>query len=110
MRRSLKLSVAGSQAGWVAQNYITDDTEALDARANQAFIDAVARTPRKRRVRQAWRFRPTRRQLNLLKLSLVMATPAGSEEAEELTQIISRMRGHVRQGQVVPDPAKPEPA
>ena len=39
----LKLSVAGSQAGWVAQNFITDDTEALDSRATQAFSDASAR-------------------------------------------------------------------
>ena len=37
----LKLGVAGSQAGWVAQNFITDDTEALDARGTQQLADAT---------------------------------------------------------------------
>src|SRR5262245_8181192 len=38
----LKLGVSGSQAGWVAQNFITDDTEALDARGTQQLADAGA--------------------------------------------------------------------
>ena len=42
-----------------------------------------------------------RRQLDLLKVSLVLATPADPKEAEELTQLVSRMRAHLRQGQVV---------
>src|SRR5712671_429608 len=46
----LKLGVEQNQAGWVQQNFITDDTEALGARANQRYIDAIARavkeTPR----------------------------------------------------------------
>jgi len=32
-----------------------------------------------------------RRQLNLLKLSLVMATPSDPKEAEELTTIMARL-------------------
>ena len=40
---SLKLGIQASQAGWVQQTYITDDTEALAARANQAANDAGAR-------------------------------------------------------------------
>ena len=39
----LKLGIASAQAGWVAQNFITDDTEALDARATQAAADATAK-------------------------------------------------------------------
>ena len=39
----LKLGTEGSQAGWVSETYITDDTSALNARANQRFIDAMAR-------------------------------------------------------------------
>ena len=38
-----KLSVEANQAGWVQQNFITDDTEALEARVNQRYTDAVAR-------------------------------------------------------------------
>jgi peptidyl-dipeptidase A len=34
-----------------------------------------------------------RRQLNLLKVSLVLATPGRSEGREELTRLVSSMRG-----------------
>src|SRR5437763_5935490 len=77
----LRLGVEQNQAGWVQQNFITDDTEALSARANQRFIDTVARF-----AKQATRYdhvevpADQRRQLNLLKLSLVMATPADAKE------------------------------
>src|ERR671918_761707 len=38
----LKLGIEASQAGWVQQNFITADTEALGARANQRYIDTIA--------------------------------------------------------------------
>ena len=38
-----RLALDGSRAGWVAQNFITVDTEAMDARATQAFSDAASR-------------------------------------------------------------------
>src|SRR3954469_7685242 len=38
-----KLGVEANQAGWVQQNFITDDTEALQARVNQRVTDAIAR-------------------------------------------------------------------
>src|SRR5262245_31007215 len=72
----LKLGVEASQAGWVQQTFITDDTDALTARTNQRYIDAVARF-----VKDATRFdkldlpADQRRQLNVLKTSLVMVTP-----------------------------------
>ena len=59
-----------------AANFITDDTEALSALANRRYIDAVARF-----AKGATAFDKVtvpadqRRQLNLLKLSLVMARP-----------------------------------
>ena len=49
-----------------------------------------------------------RRQLNLLKVSLVMATPADPKEAEELTKLVSSMRGVYGKGKWCPDPAKPD--
>src|SRR3954470_14069277 len=39
----LKLGILESQAGWVAQNFITDDTEGISARINQQYIDAIAK-------------------------------------------------------------------
>src|SRR5678815_4191464 len=37
-----KLALEASQAGWVSETYITDDTSALFARANQRYIDKTA--------------------------------------------------------------------
>src|SRR5207249_4311444 len=39
----LRLSTASSQAAWVSENFITDDTQAINARENQRLIDAMAR-------------------------------------------------------------------
>jgi peptidyl-dipeptidase A len=105
----LKLSVSGSQAGWVAQNFITDDTEALDARGTQQLADAGAKF-----AKESTRFDKVqlpsdqRRQLDVLKVSLVLATPADAKEAEEVTQLNSRMRAAYGKGKWCPDPAKPD--
>src|ERR1041384_4527975 len=40
---TLKLGIEQGRAGWVQQTYITDDTEALSARATQAAVDAGVR-------------------------------------------------------------------
>src|SRR5947207_14730253 len=83
----LKLGVEANQGGWVQQNFITDDTDALAARSNQRYIDAIARF-----VKDATRFdrldlaADERRQLNVLKTSLVMVDPSAPNEAEAHTQ------------------------
>jgi peptidyl-dipeptidase A len=98
-RTMLKLGVQQNQAGWVGQTYITDDTEALNARLNQQYIDAVAGF-----AKAATRFdhvdlpADPRRQINLLKTSLVMATPAAPAEAEELTTIMARLEASYGKG------------
>src|SRR4051812_28067795 len=38
-----RLQIEQNQAGWVQQNFITDDTEALQARVNQRVTDAIAK-------------------------------------------------------------------
>ncbi len=105
----LRLGIEAAQAGWVAQNFITDDTEALDARATQEVIEAVARY-----AKEAAAFNGVevpaddRRQLDLLKLSLSMVTPADPGEATELTKIVSRLRSTYGRGKWCADPAKPQ--
>ena len=94
-----RLGVEQGQAGWVYSTYITSDSEALNARANQHFIEAVARS-----AKDATKFdRVTlpddlRREMNLLKLSLVMVTPSDPKEAEELTRIAASMEGAYGRG------------
>jgi peptidyl-dipeptidase A len=105
----LKLNVEGSQAGWVSETYITDDTSALNAKSNQRLIEATERYSK-----DAVKFDKVdvppdlRRQLNLLKLSLVMATPSDSKESEELTKIAANLDGEYGKGKWCPDPNKPE--
>jgi peptidyl-dipeptidase A len=105
----LKLSVAGSQAGWVQQTYITDDTEALSARANQEYADTNARF-----AKEATRFDKVdvpadqRRQLNVLKVSLVLAPPSDAKLSEELSKIMARLESTYGKGKWCPDPAKPD--
>jgi peptidyl-dipeptidase A len=99
-----RLGIAASQAGWVAQNFITEDTEALDARATQELTDAIARF-----AKDSTRFGETavspveRRQLALLRNALVLATPANPAEAEEVTRLNSRMRSTYGRGKFCPD-------
>jgi peptidyl-dipeptidase A len=103
-----RLGVEQSRAGWVQQTFITDDTEALSARANQLAIDAAARF-----AKDAVKFDKVdvateqRRQLTLLKVGLVMATPADPKESEQLTKTMARLESAYGKGKWCPDPNKP---
>ncbi len=100
----LQLGISLNQAGWVQQNFITVDTEGINARANKAFIEAVAKY-----AKDAVKFQglelpaDQRRQLDLLRLSLVMAAPSDQKEATELTTIAARMDGAHGRGKWCPD-------
>src|SRR5262245_30965112 len=104
----LRLGVAQSRTGWVQQTYITDDTEAIAARANQEYLDAAARL-----AKEATRFdridvpADQRRQLTLLKVALVVATPANPADSDELAKIIARLESAYGKGKWCPDPDKP---
>ena len=106
--RLLQLAVGLNQAGWVQQNFITVDTEAINAAANKAFIEAVAQY-----AKDAVKFdglelpADQRRQLDLLRLSLVMATPHDQTEAMELTAIAARMDGAYGRAKWCQDPKDP---
>ena len=98
-----RLWTAQNQAGWIAQTYITPDSEAVEARVNQEVIEAVARFAKESTRFDAVDVAPEdRRQLNLLKLALVMAAPANSAEAQELTTTATRMRGVYGKGKFCP--------
>jgi peptidyl-dipeptidase A len=103
----LKLATESNQASWVSENFITDDTSALNARASQRAIDAAVRY-----AKDAVKFDHVdvdpalRRELNLLKVALVMATPSDPKEGEELTKIASDMDGEYGKGKWCADPNK----
>jgi peptidyl-dipeptidase A len=95
----LKLNTAAAEAAWTYSTYITPDTEALNARANQAFIEAVAKYAKDATRFDGVQLSPDeRRQLDLLKLSLVLVTPGDPQKAEELTRIAAAMEGAYGKG------------
>jgi peptidyl-dipeptidase A len=100
-----RIGTEASPAGWVYSTYITADTEALNARANQVFIDAVARYAKEAARFDGVEVAPDlRRQLDILKLSLELVTPSDPAEAEEVTTLASGMEAMYARGQWCPDP------
>jgi peptidyl-dipeptidase A len=104
---TLKLGVEANRAGWVQQTFITDDTEALSARANQLANEAGARF-----AKESTKYDKVdvpadeRRQLTLLKTSLVLATPADAKESDELSKIMARLESTYGKGKWCTDASK----
>ncbi len=105
----LRLGRESNQAGWISSTYITPDTEALNARANQVYIEAVARFAKEAVTFNDAQVSPAeRRQLDLLKLALVMVTPSDAKEAEELTKLAAGMEGAYGRGKWCPGGGTPD--
>ena len=103
----LALGKESAQAAWVYSTFITDDTEALNAKANQKFIEAIAKYAKEAAKFNGATVSPdARRQLDLLKLALVLVTPSDPKEAEELTTIAARLEGTYGKGKWCADPGK----
>ena len=93
------LSVEASRADWVANTYITFDTEELTAEAGEAY--AVATRDLAMQARRYERLRlpaDMRRKLLLLKLSLAAPPPPDSRQATELSRITSSMQADYGRG------------
>jgi peptidyl-dipeptidase A len=104
----LRLGTEANQAGWIAATYITGDSEALRARADKAYIEAIARYATEAAKFDNVEVAPdVRRQLTLLKLSLPLVTPANPSDAEELTKLASSLEATYGRGKWCKDPAKP---
>jgi peptidyl-dipeptidase A len=100
-----RLSVDENRAGWVQENFITDDTEALSARASQAYMEAVAQFAKEATAFDGVQLAAEdRRQLNLLKLSLVMAPPPDAKESEELARTAAKLDGLYGKGRWCANP------
>jgi peptidyl-dipeptidase A len=99
----LELSVNASRADWVKATYITDDTEILAAQADERAIAAQVDL-----AKQATRFDGMQlpadlaRKMLILKISLVLPTPADPRLSSEITEIASRMEGTYGKGKWCP--------
>jgi peptidyl-dipeptidase A len=93
------LTIKASQAQWVADNFITDDTEALSAEASKNLAVAIQRL-----AVAAKRFdgvtlpADLRRKFTLLKLALAAPPPGNPTEATELAKITASMQADYGKG------------
>jgi peptidyl-dipeptidase A len=104
-----RLWIARDRAGWVNQNFITDDTEALSASGEEATAAYVTEAITKaRRFDGVAGIEPdVARQLLLLKLAQVVPAPSNAEERRELAELQSAMTAVYGKGQYCPAPGAP---
>ena len=101
--RLLKLSHEAGQAQWVQATYITQDTQALAAKANERLISTVADY-----AKQSKRFdgldlpADAARKMKLLKLSLTLPAPADPKESEEITRLAASLEAAYGAGKYCP--------
>src|SRR5437868_1561823 len=104
----LALSTEAGQASWIQSTYITDDTEAIAAKANERAIAESVRL-----AKAATRFDRVKlppdmaRKMRLLKVGLTLATPADPAESAEATRLASALEGTYGKGKYCPGAGKP---
>jgi len=88
----------------VKSTFITDDTEALSATANEALIAATGElAEQSRRYENADLSPASKRKLKLLKLSLTLPAPKDPAERAELTKLTASMEGEYGKGKYCPE-------
>jgi peptidyl-dipeptidase A len=103
-RTLLELSTYSNRAEWIQSTYITDDTEAVAAGADERTIAAtVAFAKRATRFDKLELPPELARKFKLLKVSFTLATPADPKESAELTRIASAMEGAYGKGKYCPE-------
>ena len=99
----LDLAVEAQRTDWVYATHVTDDTEALSARANARYIEGTIRAAKQA---EAWRGKPLSpeeaRKVKLLRLSLSLAAPQDPRDARELTGLVARMQAAYAKGRHTP--------
>jgi len=93
------LVVRASRAGWVQENFITDDTETMAAQANEKLTAAVTQLALDARRFDGMKLPPAlARKFLLLKLSLTAPAPNNDAERKELTELASKLDGMYGKG------------
>jgi peptidyl-dipeptidase A len=97
------LSVKGNRAGWVQETYITDDTEAIAASANEESLQAVSELAEQAKTFEGMQMPPEMaRKLKLLKLSLNAPAPSDPKERAELARLGTWLDGTYGKGKYCP--------
>ncbi len=106
-KRLMDVDIKAEQATWVAETYITDDTEALSADADQevqaATLDLIAKAKRFDKLQLPPELR---RKFNILKLSLDIPAPSNAAAEAELSKIAVSLDSDYGKGTWCPDSNK----
>jgi peptidyl-dipeptidase A len=98
-KRLLDLNIKAGRAEWVKSTFITDDTEALAADANETLIAATTELAEQSRRFENVDLSPeAKRKLKLLKLALTLPAPKNPAERAELTKLTASMEGDYGKG------------
>lgn len=93
------LLLESSRAEWIANNFITEDTEALAAAFNEKMTAATVRMANEAaKFNQVTVDADTRRQLELLKQSLTLAAPSDAIKTAELASLAAKLNGMYGKG------------
>ncbi len=104
--RLFELGNKGQRAAWVAQNFITDDTEQIAADADQELNALTVELAKKAHRFDSLKLPPEMaRKLLLVKLSIGFPAPANPAEQKELAQISASLGGDYGKGKWCPDGA-----
>jgi peptidyl-dipeptidase A len=91
-KEKITLALSNNRAAWIYSNFITEDTSALAAQADQMSTEASVRFAMKAAEFDDIEVTPTqRRQLDFLKQSIVMPSPQDPKKSAELAQIGSKL-------------------
>jgi len=103
-KRLLDLNIKAGRADWVKSTFITDDTEAIAAEANETLIGATTElAEQSRRYENADLSPESKRKLKLLKLLLTLPAPKDPTERNEVTKLAASMEGDYGKGKYCPD-------
>ncbi|MGB9104147.1 MAG: M2 family metallopeptidase [Terriglobales bacterium] len=95
--------VKASRASWVQSTYITDDTEALSASANEEVLATTTELVNESKRFQGAQLSPVlQRKFTLLKLSLTSPAPNNPAERKELAEIGTWLEGTYGKGKYCP--------
>jgi peptidyl-dipeptidase A len=105
--RLLDLWIKNARAAWVAENFITDDTESISADADQAMKAATAELASQSKKFDKLQLSPDlARKFKLLKLSVDIPAPHDPAAQAELAKIAASLQGDYGKGTWCPDDKK----
>ena len=107
-KKLFDLNLEAGQAQWIQSTYITDDSEAVAAKANERLIaEAVRLSKGTVKFDKVKLPADMRRKMNLLKTGLTLAAPANPAESAEVTRLAASLEGTYGKGKYCPDGGKP---